>query len=49
MVDLAFNQTGNISMLAVAPVQGLIELRCHSWDGAGAASDLKMSAVPVQG
>ncbi|MCB0870765.1 MAG: hypothetical protein KDB52_08030 [Solirubrobacterales bacterium] len=49
MADLAFNQAGNLSLIAVAPVEGLIELRCHADTGSGAASDLKLSAVPVQG
>ena len=48
MVDLGFNETSNLSMMAVVPVQDLIELRCHAWDGPGAANDLKLIAVPVQ-
>lgn len=49
MTDVAHNQFQNISMMAVAPVEGLIDLRCNTDGGAGAASDLKLIATPVQG
>jgi hypothetical protein len=49
MTDVGYNQFQNISMMAVAPVEGLIDLRCNTDGGPGAASDLKLIATPVQG
>lgn len=49
MADLDFNEFQNISMMAVAPVESLIDLRCNTDGGPGAASDLKLIATPVQG
>jgi hypothetical protein len=48
-VDGEFNVTFNMALMAVSQVQGKIELRCMAMDGPGAADDLKLIAVPVQG
>ena len=47
--DVLYNKTFNLSMMAVADVQGLVELRCIAWDGAAQLSDTKLIALPVQG
>lgn len=47
--DASFNQAVNLSMVAVAPVEELVELRCTAWDGPGQASDLKLIAQPIGG
>ena len=48
-VDTDSDDTFNIAMMAVAQVEEKIELRCAAWDGVGAATQLKLIAVPVQG
>jgi hypothetical protein len=47
-VDGSFNVSFNMALMAVAQVQGKIELRCSGMDGPGQADDLKLIAVPVQ-
>jgi hypothetical protein len=47
-VDLAFNETANVSMAAVAELSDTADLRCTATDGIGNANNLKLFAVPVQ-
>lgn len=47
--DVGFNEQANLAMIAVAPVEGLIELRCVAWDGPGQANNLKLIAQPLAG
>lgn len=46
--DTDSDNTINFAMMAVAPVQEKVELRCAAWDGPGAARQLKLMAIPVQ-
>lgn len=48
-VDGEFNVSFNMALMAVAQVQGKLELRCTAMDGPGQADDLKLIAIPVQG
>ncbi len=49
IAEVNTNDTVNLAMMAVADVEGKIELRCVAMDGNGAATQLKLIAVPVQG
>lgn len=48
LAEVSTDDTVNLSMMAVAEVEGKIELRCTAMEGNGAASQLKLIAVPVQ-
>lgn len=47
--EVATNDTVNLAMMAVAEVEEKVELRCTAMEGIGAANQLKLIAVPVQG
>ena len=49
MADAEFNNYLNLSAVAVAEVEALVELRCTASDGPGALADVKLVAQPVQG
>jgi hypothetical protein len=47
--DVPYNSHFNLSMVAVADVEELVELRCIAWDGNAQLSNVKLIAEPVQG
>lgn len=49
MGDGEYNNYFNLSAVAVAEVEALVELRCTASTGPGALADVKLVAQPVQG
>ncbi|HMU25832.1 MAG TPA: collagen-like protein [Solirubrobacterales bacterium] len=47
--DVPYNRIFNLSAMAVADVQGLVELRCVAWNGPAQLFDTKLIAQPIQG
>lgn len=47
--DVPYNNYFNLSMMAVADVESLVELRCVAWNGPAQLSNVKLIAQPVQG